>query len=418
MRKALICMLAAGCFFGSYATDARVISMGRHDAFFMDEVSIFRNPANINIYPNMVYGSYGWYMPVDTLDYQGGEEFSAMNKSNRDPLDPFFGAIISYSLNQGTDGGSQYPMLSLGAVFNRYDEMLDYVTKGSSKYLAPSGYTLYQPLGKVDLLLGYVLQNGGMLGVGGYFALQRNTDDGDIRESSVYKGNLGINWPVAKSMDLEFSLSGGRITAIADSVGKKLTLADGDYFGSIECRLFSALASLNGDFVPHVKVNVIEFDRNNIFQMDIAAGIGLNLNIDKGFFWGGLEFLYGQKDSSNVSAREQVGGRVSFGIERNILWDWFVIRVGGQKQLIYVSEGPNKGHLEENPSSTIPQASNPRKGIEDSDGDAVGLGFGINIENRLRIDFVAAEDIAYTFTNLFSAPQHHLFNRVSATYSF
>jgi hypothetical protein len=53
-----------------------------------------------------------------------------------------------------------------------------------------------------------------------------------------------------------------------------------------------------------------------------------------------------------------------------------------------------------------------------SDNDLVSLGFGLNVENRLRIDFVAAEDIAYTLTNLFSGPQHHLFTRVSATYSF
>ena len=88
-------------------------------------------------------------------------------------------------------------------------------------------------------------------------------------------------------------------------------------------------------------------------------------------------------------------------------------RVGGQKQLLYVTEGANKGYLEENPTFTKPKSS-----IIDSDNDLVGLGFGINVENRLRIDFVAAEDLAYTFTNLFSAPQHHLFNRVSATYSF
>jgi hypothetical protein len=55
MRKALMGILVAGIFVGSYATDARVVSMGRHDAFFMDEVSVFRNPANINIYPT-------WFM--------------------------------------------------------------------------------------------------------------------------------------------------------------------------------------------------------------------------------------------------------------------------------------------------------------------------------------------------------------------
>ncbi|NLG16287.1 MAG: hypothetical protein GX556_03020 [Fibrobacter sp.] len=412
MRKALMCILAAGIFVGSYATDARVVSMGRHDAFFMDEVSIFRNPANISIYPNMVYGSFGWFMHDSALD-GSSKDYAAMSKSNRDAVDPFFGAVISYSLDQDTEGGSQYPMLSLGAMFNRRDEMLDYVLPGTSKYLGSKGYKILEPLGRVDLLAGYVLKNGGMLGVGAYVAHQKLEYDGDIQQTSIFKGNLGLNWPVAKSMDLEVSLTGGSMTAVGDSAGHLEVFADHDYFGKVELRLFSALAALNGDFVPHVKAEMMEFDRDEMMKFDIAAGVGLNLNIDKGFFWGGIEFLYGQKDSSNICAREHVGGRVSFGIERNIFWDWLVIRVGGQKQLVYVTEANRKGYLEENPAYTKPTSS-----ISDSDNDLVGLGFGINVENRLRIDFVAAEDLAYTFTNLFSAPQHHLFNRVSATYSF
>jgi hypothetical protein len=68
MKKMLMWTLAAGCCVSSFATDARVITMGRQDAFFMDEASIYRNPANINIYPNMVYGSYGYYNQDSILD--------------------------------------------------------------------------------------------------------------------------------------------------------------------------------------------------------------------------------------------------------------------------------------------------------------------------------------------------------------
>jgi hypothetical protein len=53
-----------------------------------------------------------------------------------------------------------------------------------------------------------------------------------------------------------------------------------------------------------------------------------------------------------------------------------------------------------------------------ADGDLVSLGFGLNVDNRLRIDFVAAEDLPYTFTNLVSGNKSHLFNRGSATYRF
>jgi hypothetical protein len=207
-------------------------------------------------------------------------------------------------------------------------------------------------------------------------------------------------------MDLEISLGLGMITAICDGY----TLAQQDYFGRFEIRLFSALAGLNGDFVPRARVDILQLEEKNELKVDIAAGLGLNLNIDKGFFWAGLEFLYGQRDvntDSESEALQNVGGRISFGIERNVVWDWFVIRAGGQKSLMVKSLGPNERELEENPAS------------DDSDEDLISFGFGINIENRLRLDFVASERIPYTVANLFSGDQQkYLFNRFSVTYSF
>ncbi|MBN1309735.1 MAG: hypothetical protein JXA18_17575 [Chitinispirillaceae bacterium] len=385
MRKALILIMAAGCCIGSYATDARVNSWGKHDAFFMDEVSIFRNPANISIYPNMVYGSYGKLSVTDSAPVVE---------------DPFFGGIVSYSLNEESDAGGQYPMLSVGALFNRYDEMLDYVTKGKADYLDAT-VDLEKPLGKVDFLLGYVFKEGVMLGGGAYVAIQSKEDQGELYETKIYKGNLGMNWPVAKTMDLEISLGLGTITAISANTA----VAQQDYFGRGEIRLFSALAGVNGDFVPRARVDFLKLEEANKLKVDIAAGLGININIDKGFFWSGLEFLYGQDDKDD-DAEQNVGGKISFGIERNVLWDWFLIRVGGQKSLILKTVGPNEKEWWENPSS------------DETDKDLVGLGFGINIDNRLHIDFVASEMIPFTFSNLISGEQKYLFSRVSATYSF
>jgi hypothetical protein len=391
MRKAMIFILAAGCCWGSYATDARVISMGKHDAFFMDEVSVFRNPANLSIYPNMVYGSFG--------------KFNADDSAKSKVLDPFFGIIVSYSLNEETDAGGQYPMLSLGAMFNRYDDDLGYITEGSPDFIGgtDTSANLKDPKGKFDFMLGYVLKNGVMLGIGTYLAMQNYEFDSERYETKLYKGNFGLNWPVAKTMDLEISIGGGAITAIdANEV-----LADNDYFGRFEVRLFSQLAGINGDFVPRARIDFLNIERNNRLKVDVAAGLGLNLNIDKGFFWAGLEFLYGQMDSKKMDPMQKVGGRVSFGIERNILWDWFVIRVGGQKSLMVQNNGTNETELIENTA------------FDETKNDLVGLGFGINIENRLRIDFVASEIFPYTFSNLISSGQQaYLFNRVSATYSF
>lgn len=406
MKKAVLLMLAAGCWISSYATDARVIAMGRHDNFFMDEVSIFRNPANINIYPNMVYGSYGIYRPGpgDTV--------------YTNPADPFFGAIVSYSLNRDSTNRNQYPMVSLGAVFNRHDEMLDYLTPHSDKYIGNDSNTFKSPAGKIDLLGGYVLQNGGMIGIGAYLAFQSMiTEDIVDYETSVYKLNLGINWPIAKSANLEVSLNGGILRAKGDDAGdttRSIIIANNDWFIKGDLRFFSALSMLKGDFVPHISAQRMHLYHGNTYLNDVAAGVGININIDKGFFWAGLEGLY--KDytfgltSSIDSAKTSIGGRVSFGIERSIWWDWFVIRVGGQKALLHTTKevgAVTRGRWDEN---------NPADG---SDNDLVGLGFGVNVENRLRVDFVASENVPYTFTNLISGgTQHYLFTRVSATYSF
>jgi hypothetical protein len=386
MRKALLIMLAAGSCAGSFATDSRVISMGKHDAFFMDEVSVFRNPANVSIYPNMVYGSWGKFSITDSAPTL---------------INPFFGSIISYSLNEDPDASGQYPMLSIGAVFNRYDEVLDYVTKGTGSYLNPVT-DFKTPVGKIDLMLGYALKNGVMIGAGTYIALQSIERDNMTYETKIYKGNIGLNWPVAKTMDLEISATGGSITAKNDDEA----IADGDAFGRVEVRLFSALAGMNGDFVPRLRVDFLHLDKQSDTRVNAAAGLGVNLNIDKGFFWAGLEFLYGQRDANEIS-EQNVGGRISFGIERNILWDWFVIRVGGQKSLMIKTVGSDEKELIENPS------------YDETENDLVGLGFGINIENRLHIDFVASEIFPYTFSNLISnGKMPYLFNRVSATYSF
>jgi hypothetical protein len=71
MRKVLIAVFVAGFFFALFGTDSRVLTMGRYDAFFMDDISIFRNPANVSIYPNMLMGSLGIYKEDDELDAKG-----------------------------------------------------------------------------------------------------------------------------------------------------------------------------------------------------------------------------------------------------------------------------------------------------------------------------------------------------------
>jgi hypothetical protein len=417
MKKIACWIILAGWFVGSYATDARVFTMGGHDDFFMDDYSIFRNPGNINYYPNMLLGSPGTFNAgaSDTVANPAKGNYPALLRKNGNPMNPYFGLIMSYSLNQASESGTQYPLLSGGLILNRYDDMLDYLNPQSqafqNAFSGKDSSIFLAPVGKIDAMVGYALQNGVMIGIGTYLAFQKQDYNGDILQSNVTRGNIGINWPVAKSMNLEISAGVTSVTGIGlDTTGttdKLDTVADGDVSIRGDIRLFSALSSLNGDFVPHLGVNYLSLHNYN--DLDVAFGLGVNVNIDKGFFWAALEGLYQAKDykiSGGDSLPTGMGGRISAGLERNVLFDWWVWRIGVNKKLMYVSNGSSNGHWEQNPES------------DGSDHDSFALGWGLNIENRLKIDVVMAEDMFYTWTNLISGSAHHLTNRITATYSF
>lgn len=406
MKKIASIVLISGFICLTFATHSRVITMGRSDNFFMDDISIFRNPANISVYPNMLMGDLGTYRQDTDLDSTG--QYAGLAKYNRDPQRPFFGGILSYSLNQSTDAGEQYPMLSIGAVFNRHDDIIDYMSPSSNCFKGgPNGY-FADPLGKIDVLVGAALKGGGMIGVGGYFAFQEmDTTLSNARqytlESKVIKGNVGINWPVTKTMDLEVSVNTAYLTGkgVDTATLDVDTIALGDVSVGGDIRLFSALTSLNGDFVPHFGLDVYRFKEGDEQLIKGELGVGMNLNIDRGFFWMGVEALM-----SDMDTVQEFGGRVSFGIERNIVWDWLVWRIGGTKTLVYQTIGENSGKWRQNSEADA------------TDDDLIGFGMGVNIENRFKVDAVMAEDLFYTFTNLFSGNHHHLFTRFSATYSF
>ena len=409
-RKALALILAAGFAVGSYATDARVAVMGRQNTpwFYRDEVSVFNNPADMSLYPNLIYGSFGW-IPNDATT----QNFTDLNF---DPYDPHFGGMISYRFSEEENG----PMLSIGAFVNRRDYMVDkLLAAGGTWSGSESGFEagnegknkLLDPLGKLDVMFGYDIGNGLALGLGVYTAFQTEKEGGDVKnQTEFYKGSLGLNWNIEQGLDFEASVNAGITTAKYDTTGSRdlpnadlYVVSEGEYFLRGDVRFFSAVPAINGSFVPQVSLEYLKLNEENI--IDLNGGVGINMNIDRGFFWAGLQGVYTQVNGGN-NDNSSIGGRLSFGIERNVVWDWFLIRVGGQKELRFKSDGKNNSSWWENESS------------DGSDGDLVGLGFGINIDNRLRIDFVASEDLPYTFTGLISGSPHHLFNRVSATYRF
>jgi hypothetical protein len=291
------------------------------------------------------------------------------------------------------------------------------------------GFVVPKPATNFDGFLGMTLSNGGMLGSHVYVAMQEgaNLDNGVIKGQAdpsinvyVLRGDIGLNWPIARNVDGELSIGTASI-----SYGPKSIDPEMSYF--VKGRAFSTLEIINGELVPIFNYSVLKAPGREVTKLHF--GLGVNVSLDRGFFWLGAQGLFDEDNKTGMktdSVTGQVsylerdpantdqtirGGLISFGIERNVWWDWLVLRVGGQKEITYRDQ-----------TSTDPTQSfnfiytNPTN--DGSINDAVGFGIGINIEEKLKVDATLAEDLPYTFGNLFSGPIHHLISRISATYSF
>ena len=427
LRLTVLGFLVIGTTFPTWATYSRVESMGKRADFFMDDISIFDNPANMNIFPNFLIGELGTYRqsqssvvtsPVDSL------AASANVRRNMDPANSWFGGIFSYSLSKNKESGNLYPQISLGGAFNRKDDELFALLPDSA-----DGQPLPEPATNFDGFLGMTLSNGGMLGSHVYVAMeeganQRNghivgVPNSDIN-AYVLRGDLGVNWPIARNIDGELSAGTAWMSYGPTSVNPEVS-----YF--VKGRAFSTLEIINGELVPIFNYSVLQAPGHTYTKLHF--GLGVNVSLDRGFFWLGAQGLFDENETKGMTTDPKSGivsynhlgsthfdqtirgGLVSFGIERNVWWDWLVLRVGGQKEISYRDQkstqpGETFNYIFTNPTS------------DGSPNDGVGFGVGINVEEKLKVDATLSEDVLYTFGNLLSGPQHHLISRISATYSF
>ncbi len=410
----------------SWATYSRVESMGKRADFFMDDISIFDNPANMNIFPNFLIGELGTYrqsqsgMPGTASD---SSDASANIRRNMDPANSWFGGIFSYSLSKNKETGNLYPQVSIGGAFNRKDEELFAFLPDSA-----DGNPIPEPATNFDGFLGMTLSNGGMLGSHVYVAMeeganQRNgsrigSPNPDIN-AYLLRGDVGVNWPIARNIDGELSVGTAWMSYGPKSIDPQVS-----YF--IKARAFSTLEIINGELVPLFNYSVMQAPGRTYTKLHF--GLGVNVSLDRGFFWLGAQGLFDEDETKGMTKNpdrtvsykhlgtahevESIrGSLVSFGIERNVWWDWLVLRVGGQKEISYRNKesslsGETFNYIFTNPTS------------DGTPNDAVGFGIGINIEEKLKVDATLAEDLLYTFGNLFSGPEHHVISRISATYSF
>ena len=159
--------IAVGAAFGilgvgsAFATFARIESMGKNTTYIMDDVSIFDNPANINLYPNYLNGGFGPY----TQDIATG--------TNQDPMHPNFGGIFSLSLG---DENNPDPRLSIGGLFGRINE--DLARYLPTRVIGENGRDISnvpETVTNFDGFLGFTLSNGDAMGLHIYIAHQAST---------------------------------------------------------------------------------------------------------------------------------------------------------------------------------------------------------------------------------------------------
>ncbi len=407
MKKALFAIIVAGFWFEGYATDARVIALGGHDDFFMDEVSVFRNPADIGLYPDMLYGSLGVYR-------SSGSDSAAAGRSSA-PADPFFGGIAAFPLTADTAYRARHSSFSLGAFFNRHDALLDYVNPHSGRYVGNSNDIMLTPQGTIDVMTGYTWAGGTAIGIGGYIASQSYTTGPVIdSETSLYKLNVGLRSPVGDHGAFEWSAGSGLLRAKGDSAGAGRTpiiVANDDAFFMTDARMFTPFPASAVMAVPQVRFSRITLYHGAVSLQDFTAGIGIDLPLTGGLFWAGLQYLYQAGSFFHDSSITSYGCRASFGLEHSIVGDWLVARVGGQKVFAfstttYAAGGPARSTF----SDGLPS--------DDSYSDLLGLGLGFIIKARLRIDAVVSDNLPYTLGIASGGSDPYLISRVGATWRF
>lgn len=405
-------LIAAGA---ALATNARVAAMGKNDTYFMDDVSVWSNPANANLYPNYLLGELGSISTRDT----SGSNYLAFARYNRDPIGPWFGAIFAKSFSPDAVAGNRYPQAVIGGAFNRSDDWDDYspsriILRNGKGYSTP--YTV-----KFDGLLGGALGNGVLVGVKTRLALG-DSSTGNTSVTTVQSVNtVGVNAPIGQGVDAELT---GTVAFLDTKIKDGSVSFGGDFnpsFG-IAARSFISAPQIFGVIVPAISFRSVSAPK--LERTEFRIGSGANVSLDRGFFWLGVDYFNNSNDqnttgsaglgwvsdTANQTSVTQNGVRVSFGIERNIWTDWFVIRVGGQK--IFASEDWSKNGS----PSRSEIITNPDGG--DEANDLVSFGFGLNIEDKLKVDAVMAKDILFTGGALLSGPTDHILSRISASYSF
>jgi len=427
-----------------HATQARIEGMGKRAAFFLDDITIFDNPANATFYPTALMGELGFYQP-NLLGYRDVG-------ITKDPFMPWFGALFKYSL---ADNGMRDPQITIGGFFGReHYNFTRFVPK--QVIVNNRTYDIPQTITNFDAFLAGTMIDGSAIGAHVYVGIQDGKQDlkdnpnstdpalGIIAPDahvSILSMDYGANFLISNNTSIELTFGVARIQY---GPSRKTFLDPGLFSFYSQGRTFLDFNVLGGQLVTGYKVSDMEVPgwQEKYYNLNT----GLNVVIPRGFFWIGLDgvlirekvgtwekreeggetFMVYREPGAQMTVKpdkaERVGGIISFGIERNIWGKWLTLRVGGQKSFIY-NECTRYSALRENvcpasPETHLGKQVNFWSTNEFGDGtldDHVGVGVGFNIDDKLKIDIAMAEDVF--FRNPFLGTGRFI-SRVSAIYSF
>lgn len=411
------------------ATEARVESMGSNDDFIMDEISVSKNPSTAFDFGNTLVGSLGTVFEAGTGWDRKEQWFGGWTVY---PLKPELKVLLGATVNKPFDATNFYSNLENTDFF--------LVSNGNGRFLQGGDpyvdflevLDMRQPYGNIYLFTGVSLNDNLNIAVGGRYAGNKSESDAEESALSIAGGNLGVTYKfgahsIEAGIDFnQFDITKEKtftyhyttaVTRIDTAASEEISLSSSDNNVDVFVRSFVALSAKN-KLVPVLSLT----NRNllGISNQDLGLGVGFNRDLHKGFIWAGAKYVYhtakypvniaGQHIYSSTaelpSGVEETSNKFvySFGVEKKLLWDWFTIRVGGNKVYEYLEV--NKGDF------VI------KRGLFERDVDAVGWGIALGTaDDRLKFDVTMSE--AFPYSNILSGGEDGvLVSRISAALKF
>jgi hypothetical protein len=280
-----------------------------------------------------------------------------------------------------------------------------------------------EPIAETDIFAAYGLK-GLNLGIHMFFAENKSTEN-EILSTRLIKLDLGMVYHLSERISAEAAFGFGNLSAdyrwsriwpdkvttpFPDEDKRRNESPKSIYFqsrGFIKIRKKSAV-------IPLLKFNMVN-SLDDYSRTIFGGGVGIERSLYKGMVWGGAEYLFSSTTFKNFwetiterkYERTENNLQFSFGVEKQIIWEWFMIRVGATKMFAF---------------EKLDQENNEKK-METVDrsfrenSDVVGFGIALIANEALRFDVTASEEFPYS--NALNGQRDGIIvSRISALYKF